>query len=186
MAAFLGWGLYLAWAAAVHLPEQVGITGLLVALPAVCAGTGLLWFVPAILRRERLAQGALMTVLALGTIVPASALWPGGISCARFGLTVIGGCPVPAFDFVIGTDGVPRPRTKSHLITLGEVKPLLDGGPEHLILAIGWDGVVRVEETVKNLGGVQTEILRTGEAFARYNALRAEGKRVAILAHTTC
>ena len=137
-------------------------------------------------RRKRAVRVVARTLLALAVIVPLSTRWPGGVSYARFAFTVVGACPIPALDFTIDAGGWISWRSKSHRITLAEVAPLLEGAPEVLVIANGWDGVARVDPEVLQVTGPSVEVLRTEAAFLRYNQLRAQGRRVALLAHTTC
>jgi hypothetical protein len=128
----------------------------------------------------------LLSILALLLVWLGSAIWPGGIRYSRFGLTVVGAVPIPLIDFTIGPGGVPGYRTKSHRITRAELETLVAPGLEHLIIADGWHRAARVDSDARSFPGVTVEILATPDAFARYNALRKQGKRVALLAHTTC
>ncbi len=140
-------------------------------------------------RSRRAASALLAILLALVVVPPASTIWPGGITHAQFGLTVVGLCPIPLFDVTIGSDGRPGFRDKTHRVTLAEARELAHAGPEILIIANGWDGAVRVDPEVLSPGalpGVIVEVLRTGEAVARYRQLRREGRKVALLLHSTC
>jgi hypothetical protein len=136
-------------------------------------------------RRSR-RRKVLLSLLVLFLLWAGTAVWPGGIRYSRFGFTVVGAVPVPLIDFTIGSSGVPGYRTKSHTITRAELEPLIAPGVEHLVIACGWDRVARVDADARAFPGVTVEILATPDAFARYNALRIQGKRVALLAQTTC
>jgi len=129
-----------------------------------------------------------LTVLCLLLIFPASMFWPGKILYAREGLTVYGLIPVPALDIVVGKSGVLWFREKNHLITKAEVAALLGDGTDvdTVVIAIGWDEMVTVEPLVHMLPVRSVLIVRTGEAFDLYNRLKREGKRVVLIAHTTC
>ena len=138
------------------------------------------------LRRGRIRRRLLLGFVGLLLIWLGTAIWPGGIRHARFGLTVLGAVPLPLIDFTVNARGIPGYRTKSHTITRAELEPLVTAGLEHLIIANGWHRVASVDADARAFPGVTVEILATPEAFARYNALRQQGKRVALLAHTTC
>ncbi|GEM_PF-3546317 len=159
-----------------------------VALLAVGAVAVILWLTRR-MRSTRAASALLSSLLAVLVLLPASALWPGGITHARFGLTVVGLLPVPLFDVTIRSDGRPGLRDKTHRVTLEEAREMVDAGTEILIIANGWDGAVRVDPEVLSPGalpGVIVEVLRTGEAVARYRQLRRQGSKVALLLHSTC
>ena len=133
-----------------------------------------------------MAAGLLAGIIGLGIGLPASTFWPGGITASRFGLTVVGACPIPAFDITIRANGTVGLRRKTHRITAEEVRALVEPGLEAIIIGNGWDQGSLVDPGVVAQGGILVEVLRTEEAFKRYNALRAQGKRVALIAHTTC
>ncbi len=168
-----------------YLPEQP--TGLL----AVAVGVILLvplvltWSIPRFVR-PRGAAVLLLLVTALAVGPPASATWPGGITLARFGWTVIGAFPVPVFDLRITAGGLVWFRKKTHRVTRKEVAVLLEPDLEVLIIGNGWNGAAAVDDEVRNLPGIRVEILKTPEAVDLYNRLRREGRRVAILLHSTC
>lgn len=142
--------------------------------------------------RPRVGASAILALLLVVLAVPpASTLWPGGLTHARFGLTVVGLCPIPLFDVVIRSDGRVWFRNKTHHVTVEEARAVLRPDTEHLIVANGWDGAVRVDPEVVSLGakskaGLTVEVLRTGEAVERFRRLRGLGVRVALLLHSTC
>lgn len=70
-----------------------------------------------------------------------------------------------------------------------DVDELVEHGAEVVLLTRGRQGALRVpEETVAHLRGrgVEVEVARTGEALARYRELRAAGRAVGALVHSTC
>mgnify|MGYP001585629870 CR=1 FL=1 len=160
-----------------------------VALLAVGVVAMVWWFTRRI-RAPRVASALPASLLALLILLPASAVWPGNVAYARFGVTVVGLLPVPLFDVTIRADGRPGLRDKTHRVTLDEARGVVDAGTEVLIIANGWDGAVRVDPDVLVAGalpgGTIVEVLRTGEAVKRYRQLRGEGRRVALLLHSTC
>jgi len=109
------------------------------------------------------------------------------ITYARFGLTVYGVIPVPAFDFTVNRRGVLGLRPKSHQITRSELETLVDSDVEIVVVGIGWDSVAALTDEAKTLGkSIDLRVLPTPAAFELYNKLRSEGKTVVLLAHSTC
>lgn len=185
-AAVLGWGLAIAWAAREHLRGQGGEALAVPALGGAALAAACVALLPRFVRGKALQRGLAWMIIAAAVVLPASAFWPGGVTYARFGFTVVGACPIPAFDFSITEAGWISACTKSHRITLAEASALTASGAEILIIATGWDQVARVDAEVLKMPRVAVEVLPTGAAFQRYNKLRREGRRVALLAHTTC
>ena len=106
----------------------------------------------------------------------------GYVTFGRHGFTLIAACPVPGFDFRVSAGGVPWFRSKSHDITADEVKAAAEGA-DCVIIATGYEGAAKAP--VISLP-IPVEVMKTAEAFARYRELRKAGKRVALIAHTTC
>jgi hypothetical protein len=70
-----------------------------------------------------------------------------------------------------------------------DVDELLEHGAEVVILTRGRARALRVpDETVARVreAGVEAEVLPTGQALERYAELRAEGRPVGALIHSTC
>jgi hypothetical protein len=126
-------------------------------------------------------------LFALLMLFPASMQKPGEILYAREGLTVYGIVPVPALDIVIDADGWLRFREKTHELRKDEVQRLLGdlGDVDAIVIATGWQGQMIVDPLVNILPAAKY-ILPTEAAFEIYNRLRSEGKRVVLIAHTTC
>ncbi len=167
--------------------REYPVTGVIIvgALLVLCLAA-LVWYLPRRAKKLRGTVIALLLLLAVLIVLPLSTLWPGGITTSRFGLTVVGVCPIPVFDITISSGGVLWFRDKSHTITVEEVTPLVESGIDQIIIGTGWNGVAKVKPEVLELQGVKIEVLKTADAFAEYNRLRREGKLVALLAHTTC
>lgn len=186
----------IAWAVAIDVALGSSMTEYPVAAAMVTVGllavgvVALVWWIVRRMRSARAASALVSVLLVLLLLPPGSAMRPGGITHARFGLTVVGLLPVPLFDVTIRSDGRPGLRDKTHRVTLDEARGMVDAGTEVLIIANGWDGVVWVDPGVLTPGalpaGVVVEVLRTGEAVRRYRHLRREGRRVALLLHSTC
>jgi len=65
------------------------------------------------------------------------------------------------------------------------VKELADEKPDVLIIGIGYDEMVRVDERILNsFAGV--EVLETSRAIERFNELKDNGRRVSAIIHSTC
>ena len=77
------------------------------------------------------------------------------ITYARFGLTVYGLIPVPVLDITVNANEVLGFRDKTHMITLDEVKPLLQRGVEIIIIGTGWHDEAKVEQAIRNLTGYE-------------------------------
>lgn len=74
-------------------------------------------------------------------------------------------------------------------IQAADVDELIEHGAEIVLLTRGRLGALRVpEETIARLRerGVAVEVALTDEALARYRSLRAEGRAVGALVHSTC
>ncbi len=169
------------------LQEHAGwiMAALLGAAGTLLAGV-FAWAIPRFIHSKSMAAVLQILLLLLLIGLPGSAVKPGGISHARFGLTVLGACPIPFFDLSIRADGRVWFRNKSHDITATEVRLLADPGVEQILVATGWDGVAKVDPEAFKIPGVEVEALKTGEAVERYRELKRQGKRVAILIHSTC
>lgn len=136
-------------------------------------------------RRTRIVLGILVLVLAS---FPFSwFVWPARIVYARFGVTVYGFLPVPAADLVIRADGLPWVRAKSHRVTREEIRRWTEGADvSDVIVASGWSGMVRVDPEARAIPGLNVHVLRTPEAIGFYRLMRADGKRVILILHSTC
>ncbi len=102
-----------------------------------------------------------------------------------FGFTVYSCIPFPYFDLKIHVNGFPSIREKSHFVSLAEVMELLDEKPDVLVIGIGYDEMVRVDERVRGLE-VEIRILETSRAIEEFNRVKDQGKRVAAIIHSTC
>jgi len=134
-------------------------------------------------------------VLALCLMLAAGAwLWfnpPGRFGYHRFGFTVYSAIPFPGVDVVVYANGLPGIRgSKAHWLSSEEfdrvIGPRVDAWPDIVIIGSGYEGRVQVEESILNRTGPAVELLPTPEAIRRYNELRAAGKRVVAIIHSTC
>ncbi|MFQ5711220.1 MAG: MTH938/NDUFAF3 family protein [Candidatus Geothermarchaeales archaeon] len=103
-----------------------------------------------------------------------------------FGFTVYSALPLPYFDLKIHADGLPSIREKSHYVSLEEAEDLIYEKPDVLIIGVGYDELVEVDERLLNSTGIDLEVLETPEAVKRFNELRDGGKRVTAIMHSTC
>jgi hypothetical protein len=55
-----------------------------------------------------------------------------------------------------------------------------------VIIGTGYEGMVRVEESIQTWADPAVEVLLTPQAILRYNELRVAGRRVAAIIHSTC
>ena len=77
----------------------------------------------------------------------------------------------------------------THRIGKWEQNLLLSKNPEVILIANGWDGVLKVKEDFKKKiekMKAELKIILTGRAGKEYQRLVKEGRRVNALIHTTC
>lgn len=133
---------------------------------------------------------AILALLVVLLIVPTLSMFhPGKITHARFGLTVYGAIPVPSLDIAVRASGVLWFRDKSHHMSVEEVTALLSPDTEVVVIGTGWHGAVQVDPAVQNIervDGIIVYIQRTPEAFALFNELKSQGRKVVLIAHSTC
>jgi hypothetical protein len=169
---------------------EYGATRLLlaaaVAAAGVAAGAVAYVFVSRLCRTRCRAVLALVVVALLLLVPLASTVYPGRVTYARFGLTVYGLIPVPSFDITVGRGGGLWFRDKSHFVSYDEVRRLVSPGVEALVIGIGWDSAVRVDPAIRAIDGLEVQILPTPQAFELFNRYRAQGRKVVLLAHSTC
>ena len=134
-------------------------------------------------RQARITLCLIITAVLMPVL---SMFYPGRVTYARFGLTVYGIIPVPALDVTVNRHGLLWFRDKSHRISMKEVQSLISPGVEMVIIGIGWDSQARVDEEVRRIQGCEVRILSTPEAFILFNKCVQEGKKAALLAHSTC
>jgi hypothetical protein len=159
-----------------------------VAIAAVGAGVAAVAYLLVVRYcQSRRCSLLVVSLLVVMLLVPAlSMFYPGKVTYSRFGLTVYGVIPVPSLDITFRPGGLLWFRDKSHFISVEEVEPLLSPDVEVLVIGTGWHGAVRVEPAVQELEGIEVHILRTPGAFELFNDLVSSGRRVALIAHSTC
>lgn len=127
---------------------------------------------------------SLLVVLLLVPIL--SMVHPGKVTYSRFGLTVYGAIPVPTLDITVGTDGILWFRDKSHHVSIEEVMGLLSSDAEVVVIGTGWQGAVRVDPAVQEIEGIKVHVLQTPAAFELFNEYVSQGRKVVLIAHSTC
>jgi hypothetical protein len=159
-----------------------------VAIAVVGAGVAVLaYLLVARYCKDTRSSLVILSLLAVLLLVPTlSMFYPGKVTYSRFGLTVYGAIPVPTLDIVIDPGGYLWFRDKSHFVSIEEVKPLLATDVEVLIIGTGWHGAVRVDPAVQEIEGTEVHILRTPAAFDLFNEYVSRGRKVVLIAHSTC
>ena len=164
---------------------EYGLQRIAVSLAIAVVGAGAA--VVAYLLVVRYCRGKRCSLVIVSLLVPTlSMLYPGKVTYSRFGLTVYGVIPVPSLDITVSPGGFLWFRDKSHFISAEEVEPLLSSDVEVLVIGTGWHGAVSVDPAVQEIDGIEVHILQTPAAFELFNELVSSGKRVALIAHSTC
>lgn len=76
----------------------------------------------------------------------------------------------------------------SHAVSDEEVKKLLEGDPDVVIIGTGQSGVLRVEKAVEEkikTAGVELIVLETPQAIRKFNEI-SRNRKINALIHTTC
>lgn len=181
--------LLISFVLVVYLSEY-GILRYLFSTLVVMVGIGsgsIAYFRISKLNMRRNLALTISVVLAVFLFAPViSMFYPGKITFCRFGLTVYGVIPIPTLDIQVNNRGLLWFRDKNHYVSLNEIKSIISPDVDSLVIGIGWDGDVRVDPSVKELKGVNVYTLITPDAFSLYNKLKSNGKRVVLIAHSTC
>ena len=119
--------------------------------------------------------------------MPVISTWIGRISYSRFGLTVYGLVPIPTLDITVDQRGALWFRPKTHLILREEIASVLEPDTEVVVIGIGWEQIARIEADALPVGSkAELKVLSTQEAFRLFNLLKSQGRRVVLIAHSTC
>ncbi|MCJ7804844.1 MTH938/NDUFAF3 family protein [Patescibacteria group bacterium] len=97
---------------------------------------------------------------------------------------------------IIGDEVLEREKNKlenlfgtTHQIGEWEQKEILSGKPEVILIASGWNGLLKVDgefkKKVENLG-IELKVVLTPKLISEYNQLIKQDKKVNCLIHTTC
>jgi hypothetical protein len=110
------------------------------------------------------------------------------IDSFTFGRFVVDGNPYK--DITIDVSGNVKDwhYVKHHTVTKEDILEILDGA-EVLVIGIGTDGCVSVEEEVLEFAksrNVEVRIENTEKACDVYNDLKKKGKKVSAIFHSTC
>lgn len=130
-------------------------------------------------------------IVILSALILALGVWllinpPGRFGFCMFGCLTYSSVPRPLSDLQVRSDGKTRSVSKTHSLTLDQVRWLLEPRPKILIIGTGWDGVVEPSKELQTLPECDVRILKTGDAVQLYNALKRAGQKVAIHVHSTC
>lgn len=135
-------------------------------------------------RRRKLILFALPAIILL-------AVWlyynrPMRFGWCRFAYTTFNAIPRPITDFQVAANGSLRYLSKTHDLQLSHMDWLLKSDPDILIIATGWDGVVRPRGEIMQISTCELHVLTNDKAIVMYNQLKSKGRRVAIHYHSTC
>ena len=111
---------------------------------------------------------------------------PGRFGICFFGCSTYSCLPRPFSDIQVRADGRTRSVEKTHDLQHKHIEWLLDPMPEILIIGIGWDGIVKVDEKIQKGAGCEVRIEKTGKAIGLFNSLKKQKRKVAIHVHSTC
>jgi hypothetical protein len=147
---------------------------------------GTFWLMT-ILPEKRSVQAAAFSLALFVLLAPLISSWIGRVSYSRFGFTTYGLVPIPTLDITINQHGKLWFRPKTHLILRDEIANLLEPDTEVVIVGIGWDRIARVEtDALPHDSQVELIVLSTPEAFRLFNTMKSQGRRVVLVAHSTC
>lgn len=102
-----------------------------------------------------------------------------------FGFTVYNGVPFPYSDLKIHSNGFAEIREKSHFVSSEEASDLMNEEPDFLIIGIGYDEMVKVDEKILD-SGLNVLVLETSKAIEKFNELKNENKQAGAIIHLTC
>ena len=166
-------------------PERLTLTMGCVAIGLIAST--LLYCIVTSLPDERWIRVMIVVIFGMFASVPILSVVAKRITYSRFGFTVFGAIPIPVLDVTVNRHGVLWFRPKTHQITRRELDALLGPDVEVVIVGIGWDSIAQLTDDAKLLSEtIDMRVLPTPEAFALYNELIASGRRVVLLAHSTC
>ncbi|TWU43616.1 hypothetical protein Poly51_62710 [Rubripirellula tenax] len=166
-------------------PERLTLTAGCVVLGIILSVV--LYAVITTLPDKRWPRITIVSLFVLFISIPLVSAAAQRITYSRFGFTVYGATPIPVLDITVNQHGVLWFRPKTHQITRAELDALITPGVDVVVVGIGWDSIAQLTDDAKLLGdSIDLRVLPTPEAFALYNDLKAEGRNVVLLAHSTC
>ena len=179
---------FAAWIVFTFLPgsrERLPVTAICLGIGNIIAG--LVFAIITRLPDKSWIRITIFSLFGLLSTVPIFSVVAQRITYARFGFTVYGAMPIPLLDITVNQHGFLWFRAKTHQITREELDALVAPGVEIVVVGIGWDSIVQLTEDAKKISTtVDLRVLPTPEAFALYNELKAQGRNVVLLAHSTC
>lgn len=94
-------------------------------------------------------------------------------------------------DVIITTNEVKADwwRKQGHNLAITDLNEILKAKPEMLIIGSGYFGRMQVPETTRTFlqkKGIETEVLPTGDAVAKFNLLQQTCARLVAALHLTC
>lgn len=112
------------------------------------------------------------------------------ISDYSFGKITVNGKSYQS-DVIITTNEVKADwrRKQGHNLAITDLNEILKASPEILIIGSGYFGRMQVPEATRTFlkeKGIQTEILPTGDAVAKFNQLQQTCARLVAALHLTC
>ena len=176
------------WIVYTYLPVSPERWTLAMACPMI--GVTAAWAFHAVVTRlpdKRWVRLAIISSFALLAMDPLLSVAFQRITYSRFGFTVYGAMPVPLLDLTINQHGILWFRPKTHQITRDELDAIAVPGVEIVIVGNGWDSIAQLTDEAKLLSAkIDLRVMPTPAAFALYNKLKAQGRKVVLLAHSTC
>ena len=146
-----------------------------------------LFAIVTVLPDKKWVRITIISVFGLLSSAPLLSVVAQRITYSQFGFTVYGAIPVPVLDITINRHGILWFRQKTHQITREELDALVSPGVEIVVVGIGWDSFAKLTDDAKLISTtIDLRVLPTPAAFALYNKLKAEGRKVVLLAHSTC
>ena len=113
---------------------------------------------------------------------------PPQIQKMGFGNIVIDGVSYGTDNIVLYWDSI-ETIEKSHEIKKSDFEHLMLREPDVVVLGIGFNSIVKVDDEVKSLAkqeGIELYILPTEDALKKFQELVRKGKRAAAIIHPTC
>ena len=115
---------------------------------------------------------------------------PGRVGLHFYGFTVYSGLPIPNSDLLVHGDGsfVLR-EDKSHDLPIFEFEQFVNTGkrrPDIVVIGKGYKNQLKVPRIIMESQTPEVEALNSKEAVRRFNELRGQRKKVALILHSTC
>lgn len=111
------------------------------------------------------------------------------IEDSGFGSITVNGKQYDHDIWVFADGSVEERKGGYHTFLVKEVRTLLEGKPEIIVVGAGTASCVEISEEAKQLAeskGVKIESAATSKAIERYNQLVSDGRKIAAAFHVTC